>query len=253
MFRLIRLTLLVLLLIGIAFYSKLQRLESTSWAEPLQVSIYPINGGKSAVVEEYIRGLAKNDFAEIDVFLQDEQKRYDELAQSPIAISLQNSLTDLPPEPPRKQHMLNVIFWSLQMRWWSFQHAAPSEKVQVNIYVIYHLAKEGVKLAHSLGLQKGLIGVVNGFASAEYVQQNNIVIAHELLHTVGASDKYDVSTGQPVFPDGYAKPSQKFQQTKAEIMAGKIPVDINESEMPFSLRSCVVGKLTAREIGWIKY
>ena len=47
------------------------------------------------------------------------------------------------------------------------------------------------QLAHSLGLQKGLIGVVNAFASSSQAAENNVVIAHELLHTVGATDKYD--------------------------------------------------------------
>ena len=252
MFKLIRILLLIILLIGVAFYSKLQSLESTSWTRPLHVSIYPINGDSSAVVGEYIAALTKGDFAEIGVFLHDEHKHYDDIALSTVDIELQNIVTDLPPVPPSKQTMLKVMLWSLQMRWWSYQHAVPSEKAHVNIYVIYHQPKEGVKLAHSLGLQKGLIGVVNGYSSADYMKQNNIVIAHELLHTVGASDKYDAFTGQPVFPAGYAKPDQKFQQTKAEIMAGKIPIDISTSEMPYSLRSCVVGKLTAREIGWIK-
>jgi len=252
MFKLIRILLLVMLLIGVAFYSKLQSLESTSWKRPLQISIYPVNGENSIIVGEYISTLRTDDFAEIERFLHDEHKHYDEIALSTIEIELQDIVTELPPVPPAKQTMLKVMLWSLQMRWWSYQHAVSSDKAHVNIYVIYHQPKEGVMLAHSLGLQKGLIGVVNGFSSADYMKQNNIVIAHELLHTVGASDKYDALTGQPVFPDGYAKPDQKYQQTKAEIMAGKIPIGISTSEMPNSLRSCVVGKLTAREIGWLK-
>ena len=31
---------------------------------------------------------------------------------------------------------------------------------------------------------------------------NNVVIAHELLHTVGATDKYDPVTDAPRIPDG---------------------------------------------------
>ena len=138
------------------------------------------------------------------------------------------------------------------MRWWSYQQAVDSDRVRVNIYVVYYEPIEGVRLAHSLGLQKGLIGVVNAFASVDNAKQNNIVIAHELLHTVGATDKYSVETGQPIFPVGFAKPDLKYNQVKAEIMAGKIPRSEDQSEMPYSLRYCTVGEQTAVEIGWIK-
>ena len=64
------------------------------------------------------------------------------------------------------------------------------------------------RVATRSGLQKGLIGVVNAFASDEQAAQNNVVIAHELLHTVGATDKYDPRTNQPSHPDGYAEPDR---------------------------------------------
>ena len=38
--------------------------------------------------------------------------------------------------------------------------------------------------------------------------RNSIVITHELLHTVGASDKYDLRTGSPLFPSGYGDRDQ---------------------------------------------
>jgi hypothetical protein len=34
-------------------------------------------------------------------------------------------------------------------------------------------------------------------------------------------------------------------------MAGRIPLDEQHAEMPESLRSVVVGRLTAAEIGWL--
>ncbi|MEO1897775.1 MAG: hypothetical protein ABGX36_08190 [Cycloclasticus sp.] len=106
-------------------------------------------------------------------------------------------------------------------------------------------------MAHSLGLQKGLIGVVNAYAAEGYRATNNIVIAHELMHTVGASDKYDLSTGQPIYPYGFAKPDNHYEQTKAEIMAGRVPLNERESVMPKSLRYSIIGNKTAREIAWV--
>jgi len=125
------------------------------------------------------------------------------------------------------------------------------DKSTVNIFVRYHQPKVDQRLAHSLGLQKGLIGVVNAYAEEKYQAQNNIVIAHELLHTVGASDKYDLNTGQPVYPEGFANPSLEYAQSSAEIMAGKIPMSNIKSVMPESLRGCMIGEKTAIEIGWL--
>ncbi|MEI2420481.1 hypothetical protein V6O07_09410, partial [Arthrospira platensis SPKY2] len=81
-------------------------------------------------------------------------------------------------------------------------------------------------MQHSLGLQKGLIGLVNGYAGEEHAGRNNLVAAHELLHTLGATDKYDMDTLEPIWPDGYADPTQfpLYPQTRAEIMSGRLQV-----------------------------
>ena len=72
-------------------------------------------------------------------------------------------------------------------------------------------------------MQKGLIGVVHAFAQRQMAGTNNIVITHELLHTLGATDKYEPGSGAPLFPIGFADPSQKplYPQEAAEIMAGR--------------------------------
>lgn len=80
-----------------------------------------------------------------------------------------------------------------------------------------------------------------------------MVLAHELLHTLGATDKYALTSNLPLFPDGFAEPDAKplLPQSKAELMAGRIPLDDRHATIPDSLRNVVVGQLTAREIGWI--
>jgi hypothetical protein len=122
------------------------------------------------------------------------------------------------------------------------------------MFVLYHDPDRVTRVGHSLGLQKGLIGVVNAFASQAQAAQNDVVIAHELLHTLGATDKYDPRTDQPTFPDGYAEPEHQplLPQAYAEIMAGRVPVTENEAEMPLSLDVVLIGTKTAREINWVK-
>jgi hypothetical protein len=76
--------------------------------------------------------------------------------------------------------------------------------------------------------------VVNAFADSDHEGSNNVVIAHELLHTLGATDKYDPIGNQPLYPDGYANPqaSPRLPQRRAEIMAGRIPISETVAEIP---------------------
>ncbi|HYM28853.1 MAG TPA: hypothetical protein VET66_11930 [Steroidobacteraceae bacterium] len=104
----------------------------------------------------------------------------------------------------------------------------------------------------SHGLQKGLVGIVHAFAARAQAGGNNIVIAHELMHTVGASDKYDLGSGAPLFPQGFAAPEQQplYPQQRAEIMAGRRALAAHDFDMPRGLAAVVVGPQTAREIRW---
>jgi len=105
-----------------------------------------------------------------------------------------------------------------------------------------------------VGLQKGLVGVVHAFADKEMTRSNNVIIAHEILHTLGATDKYDPVTLAPNFPSGYAQPQRepRYPQLRAEIMAGRYAVDAQTFEIPQSLGDVVVGDATAAEIRWIR-
>lgn len=81
-----------------------------------------------------------------------------------------------------------------------------------------------------------------------------MVVAHELLHTVNATDKYDLVTNLPLHPEGYANPYLQplYPQRYTELMAGRIPKSGGEAETPASLSWTLDGDKTAREMGWIK-
>ena len=200
------------------------------------------------LTQRYISTLSKRDFSSIETFFVKQWSQYSDLDFNPVELTLRDAVLVQPPEPPTNNNVLSVVFWSLRLRFWSYQQAVASDKNTVNVFVRYHQPKENQTLAHSLGLQKGLIGVVNGYALTDYQERNNLVVAHELLHTVGASDKYSLMTGQPLYPDGFASPEAEYSQTRAEIMAGKIPLSEHESVMPESLPPCVISKKTAIQI-----
>ena len=223
--------------------------------EPLEVTVFPINGDGSPTVARYIAGLREDHFKGIDEFMAREGERYQVLSRRPTLTRLGPTIDEIPPPPPGADaNPVSVALWSLRLRYWAHSHTPDeySGRNRVAMFVLYHEGRANRHLEHSLGLQKGLIGVVHAFAEPEQAAQNNIVIAHELLHTVGAADKYD-ARGHPRFPDGYARPDKDplHPQNRAEIMAGRIAVSASKSKMAASLRSSVIGETTAREINWI--
>ena len=255
-FRTVRIALLLLLLFAVAGDAWLTQLRSTDWDESLWVSVYPINADGSAATADYIASLDNESFAPIADFMAREAERYGITVTSPMQVRLAPEVRERPPAPPANGQRLAVMGWSLQMRYWAWRtaraYAGPPSDIQV--FVQYFDPEQTDRVAHSLGLQKGLIGVVNAFASRKQSGQNNVIIAHELLHTVGASDKYDPTNNQPLYPQGYADPDQDplYPQTHAEIMGGRIPLSETEADMPISLNKTLVGPETAAEINWLQ-
>ncbi len=249
----IRILVLLLLLLFVIVYTKAQLRFSTSWETPLEIVIYPVNIDKSIETTEYIATLDDNNFKDIDQFISREGKRWNLPLSSPVVTRLGSEIEVLPPSPPDiDSSVLSAMLWSLQFRYWAWVHTPDDESnfLRIRTFVRYHQAAPGETVRHSVGLNKGLLAYVNAFASADQSSQNNIVIMHEVLHTVGATDKYD-ATGEPVYPQGYATIKQPlFPQKYAEIMAGRTPVSPAESYMPDTLADVVIGKQTAAEINW---
>jgi hypothetical protein len=247
----------ILLLLGVlAAAISLTWLEQTmvrSWRAPLEVSVTPINGDGSAQAAAAIRALKAGDFSDINAFLERELERYGVRRSPAMTLSLQPELAEIPPAPPRDGNVLKIMAWSLKMRWWVYRQSGVllPELGKIKLFLLYHAPGDGVALEHSLGLQKGLIGVVHVFADPRQQSQNNIVIAHELLHTLGATDKYD-QEGRPVYPIGYADPEQpqSARRYQAEIMAGRLIDGAGHAVMPKSLEQCLIGPTTAHEINF---
>lgn len=251
----LRVALLLFLLAVAAAATYVPQWRTRQWQVPLPVGIYPINGDGAAATDDYIKTLADADFAPIEEFLGAEAARYGAIAW-PVRVSVHPALRVRPPAPPAPPaNPLAVMWWSVKLRVWAYRHARASSILapRVRIFTLYYVGEEGRALAHSLGLQKGLIGVVHAFARVEQAAQNQVVIAHELLHTVGTGDKYR-DGNLPVFPDGYADPARVrlYPQPAAEIVAGHIALTATESAMPTGLAQCRIGPATAREIAWTR-
>jgi hypothetical protein len=187
--------------------------------------------------------------------MREQARNYNLPLRDPVEIYLAPRIDSPPPAPPQEAGAPAIIFWSLRLRFWAWRNDSYNgPKPHVRMFVLYFAPLQDRHLAHSVGLRKGLIGVVNAFASTEMGGGNNVVIAHELLHTFGATDKYDLATTQPLFPDGYAEPNANplYPQKMAEVMAGRIPLSEARAETPQDLEQTVIGAATAREINWLK-
>lgn len=250
----IRVLILLLILFFVVVYTTGQKQASTNWLEPLQVAVYPVNAEGTPGVDRYIAGLRASDFSGVERFFSRQAERYVMGLHDPVSIALGQTTTPPPTPPVPGSSTLSVMLWSLQFRYWAWKTAPDDESNyrRARIYVLYHTPAPGRRLPHSYGISKGLLAYVNAFASTDQEDQNNVVIAHELLHTVGATDKYGAD-GEPVFPVGFADVSEpRYPQQRAEIMAGRIPLAPGKSEMPRSLRACVMGTQTATEIRWLR-
>jgi len=254
-FRFLRLTILLTILAIVAGGQWLTRERVTSWQSPLWVTVYPVAGSSSERVAAHIRGLDAREFTDIGAFLKEQAGRYGRDLQAPLRLQVAPPLDGLPPDVPPDGSRLKTALWSLKMRWWAWRRdredGLPSPDVQM--FVVYREAGRGELEERSVGVQKGMFGIVNAVASRGHASLNRVVIAHELLHILGASDKYDTWSGQPLEPGGLADPDREplYPQTRAEIMGGRIAVSPTRIQMPASLRSCVIGPQTAREIGWL--
>lgn len=245
-----------ILLCALAFFSFValhQAIHTRSWVEPLDVVILPISGDNHHDTDKYISSLSNSNLAEIETWFKREAKRYHLDMQEPVKIRLGPQVYSAPPRAPKSANFLAQASWSLRFRWWAFRNTPDIESslTQVRMFVLFYQGQDNLPLRHSLGMKKGLLGLVHAFALHEQTAQNNIVIAHEMLHIVGAIDKYE-SSGAPIFPIGFADPARHplFPQQAAEIMAGRIPVSHSRNYMAKNLDSVILNEFTAKEINW---
>jgi len=252
--RNIRIAILLIVLLWAAVHTSFERYGSTRWKDPLWVGIFPVNADGTAAAQSYVDGIDIGDFADIGDFMTREGHRYGKSLAEPVHMVLYPQVRQLPPELPRNAGVLGTAWWSLKLRWYAWRNADTHGRAppHVRMFVLYHDPSTLQTVPDSHGMQKGLIGVTHAFASKQMARTNNIVVTHELLHTLGATDKYDYSTGAPLFPIGFADPSRKplYPQDQAEIMAGRRAVTAQSAEMAEGLNTVVVGPATALEIRW---
>lgn len=253
-FGTLRIAILLAVLVFVAMGAWLDRRRSTDWDSTLRVTVYPVAVGDAAAA--YVDALAEDDFDVAEDFLRQEARRYGIGLEQPVRLRLSRAAPAAPPAAPADPGLFSVAAWSLRFRYWAWRVSAddPLPPPDVQVFALFHPAGTGRAVPDSLGLSKGLMAITHLYADRQAAGSNDVVLVHELLHTLGATDKYDPSTGLPLEPGGLGDPQQspRYPQRLGEIMAGRIAASPGEALVPDSLVQMSVGAATAREIGWLR-
>lgn len=256
MWRKLRIAILLLILAIAAYSNWFDRASTTNWDKTLWIGVFPINAEGSASGANYISALTPERINEIEQFINREARRYGVAIDRPVRVDLYPAVAEQPPPHDADGNVFSTMWWSLKLRLYARRNSHPPGRAppQIRIFVLYHDPSFTQAVPHSVGMQKGLVGVIHAYAAPDMTRTNNVVIAHEILHTLGATDKYDLASLAPLYPAGYAEPQRRplYPQSLTEIMAGRYAVDAQTFEMPDSLADVRVGAATALEIRWTR-
>jgi hypothetical protein len=256
MWKRLRIAILAYVLIFVAADQYLTARASKDWAVSLSVDIYCVAGDDTQSTREYLDKLSTAEFKHIETFFAEQAHAFGVALEQPFRLNLRARIDQPLPQPPATPAYLDTIIWSLQMRWRAstLRWQEPEGAADIIVFAVFHDGTASPMLDRSTALPKGLIAVVNLFADRAAHGSNQVVLAHELLHVLGATDKYEPVSNIPRFPEGFAAPNAVplFPQSAAELMAGRIAIGKTRAEIPASLAQVVIGRVTAAEIGWVR-
>jgi hypothetical protein len=232
------------------------RRERNTWERPLSVAVVLVRLGP---IDEVATAAFRARVAALDERLAAERRRYGRDAPRPFMLTFVGPVDDpTPPPQPAGEGVIDAAkqSWALS-RWTSrIDRAAglDASSYDSRVYVAARAPKsEEHAMVEGNSEQGGRVGAVEVELDASMVDFALLVAAHELFHTLGASDEYDAA-GRTLIPGGLAEPDKVplYPQGYTEIMARNRVVSPGVEVPPQSLDELAVGPDTAREIGWLK-
>ncbi len=225
-----------------------------NWRRPLQVGLVLLTPGAAVDTETWRQGaasLAERIDAEMERWRGPGGSAFQISVVGPVRWSGTLPLTPASRSPlDRAGHALDV--WRTVH---DIERAAGGAAGGFDMRVFLQCAPlpEGhLGFAEGSGAVNGEVAFVRGACDGD-LSLSLQAIGHELLHTVGATDRYDAA-GHAREPDGLADPDRvpPYPQIHAEWMVGEIPIGPGRGRLPGSLDELRIGETTAREIGWIE-
>jgi hypothetical protein len=255
----IRVAVLLTILAGVLLYAwrdVRQRRARTDWSRTLDVAIVVLRQGP--VRDEHVAALRAR-VPHLSEVMTAELRRYRSAGPEPFSLSVHGpvDVSEGPPTP-KGDGVADLARHSYAT--WSYLQKIDADAglgnrgIDARIYVVVRPARDGQRtFVEGWGQQGGRVGFVEVELEASMVDFALFVTAHELFHTLGASDKYD-ARGEVLVPSGLAEPqlSPALPQRCVELMARHRPIAPGVAERPSGLHELRVGPVTAQEIGWTR-
>jgi hypothetical protein len=253
----IRVTLLLAVLVVVALYAwrdVTRRKARNDWKRTLDVAIVLVRDG---AVSEPALGALRSETRSLEAALERENARYRRDSLRPFAFVAFGPVP-LGRTVPEAQNdgLVAAAKYAWQLSRFTSdidtRAGVPSRGFDARIYVVVR-APSGRGLVEGASEHGGRVGVALSELDESTVGLTAFVAAHELFHTLGATDRYGPD-GRTSIPDGLAEPDRQpvFPQDYAELMARNRPLDASREVPPSSLDELRVGEKTAAEVGWTR-
>lgn len=253
----IRVTVLLALLalvLAYAWRDRAAREERTRFERTLNVAVVLV---EAAPVDPKALIVLRERTRELERRLADEFHRYRPEGPKPFSFVVFGPVAQGAPPPSRVEPSV----WGLARRAWELfrftrdvdsRASLPARGFDTRLYMVVRPpANASRAFVEGASEQGGRIGVALVDLDESMADFALFVGAHELFHTLGATDKYD-SAGRTLIPEGLAEPGlvPQLPQRFADLMAENRPLDATHEEPPTSLSELAVGPTTAKEVGW---
>lgn len=237
-----------------AWHDRSMRRERTSFRRTLDVALVVV---EAAPVDPKALALLRSRTRELERRLSDEFHRYRPTGPQPFAFVLFGPVAQgLPPPSRVDTGLLGLARRAFELTRFTRDVDAradvPTRGFDTRVYVVVRPPASSARaFVEGASEQGGRVGVALVDLDESMVDFALFVVAHELFHTLGATDKYD-SDGRTRFPEGLAEPElvPQFPQRFAELMAENRPLDALHEAPPTSLAELAIGPSTAKELGW---
>jgi len=252
-FRTIRIAVLLTVLIfviGLAYSHHRRVEERRSWQRTLHVGVW-LAQAQDGVDPNTILEL-RDSVVDLELALNREFERYGGSIQPFRFHAFGPVLAPTPPTLDDDSFQARVQFtWELRTYTKAVRLGVAQVPTDIDIYV--SLRPPSGKQRHFEGIAalNSTIGLVEVELEADMIPVVLMTVAHELFHTLGATDKYD-SNGETRIPDGLGDPDQEplFPQAGMDVMGRDVVLGPGQPRLLRNLSELRVNRFTAAEIGW---
>lgn len=258
----IRVGILLTILVGLILFAwgdARSRAARNDWSRTLDVAIVLVETGPTGSIDGDVEARLRDRADTLASTLDEEMRRYRD-GSPPFSFQIFPVQAEglHPPPPPDDEGIVAAARYTWELHRFTSHlddvAGLAEKRFDSRIYLLASpIANARRKSVEGLSQEGGRVGLVEVELDASMVDFALFVVAHELLHTLGAVDTYDAS-GEPRAPEGLADPERVplYPQDAAEVMARHRAIAVGRSVPPERLDELRVGASTARAIGWLR-